>query len=276
MTLPISVSITGSGDCFKVGWPTWDNWLYLWGQDDAWTLAKPAHSVSPRNDYEDSPLMSGMRRAILFFDTTGISQDIALRVNVTAAGWGGGQIYILNGNGADPDFGAEIFGWIRGRFSAPYLIVSKDITAMTVGYHYLLIPSAHVNSSGYTVLLVVHSSDYGMLGGPSATMAANWATSRLEESPAGYIWVEGTSLAYVDANCSKRLKEGATTGNTGTAGHIWNEGNYLHYIDSSGNERRIEGTQEGATGKTAGHFWIEGSNLRYIDSSGNERYFQGT
>lgn len=91
----------------------------------------------------------------------------------------------------------------------------------------------------------------------------------------GYIWVEGTNFAYIDASYYKRLEEGTLTGNSGTSGYTWVEGNYLHYIDSSGNERRILGTLEGATGKVAGCMWIEETKVRYIDSSGNERCFEG-
>jgi hypothetical protein len=56
-----------------------------------------------------------------------------------------------------------------------------------------------------------------------------------------------------------------------TAGYLWVEGTYLHYIDASGVERGQQGTTTGATG-TAGYFWIEGYNIHYIDASGNERY----
>jgi len=94
---------------------------------------------------------------------------------------------------------------------------------------------------------------------------------------AGYIWVEGTKLAYTDVPLDKRTKEGTKSGATNqTAGHLWVEGNNLRYIDSSGDERYIAGSQEGATGKTAGIIWVEGTKIRYIDSSGNERCFEGT
>jgi len=94
---------------------------------------------------------------------------------------------------------------------------------------------------------------------------------------AGYIWIEDTEFAYLDANRVKRVEEGTLDGATGqTAGHLWVEGDNLRYIDSSGSERYIAGSQEGATGKTAGHIWIEATKFRYIDSSGNERCFEGT
>lgn len=99
----------------------------------------------------------------------------------------------------------------------------------------------------------------------------------------GYIWVEGTKFAYLDASRQKRLKEGALTGTTGKIpGHYGVEGDYLHCIDSSGAERRILGTLSGLTGKIPAQISVNtkspmlGTNLCYIDSSGNERCFEGT
>lgn len=96
-------------------------------------------------------------------------------------------------------------------------------------------------------------------------------------SVGGYLWVEGTELAYTDENGQKRVKEGTKAGATGqTAGHAWIEGDNVRYIDSTGDERYIAGTLDGASGKTAGIMWIELTKLRYIDSSGNERWLEGT
>jgi len=97
----------------------------------------------------------------------------------------------------------------------------------------------------------------------------------------GFIWVEGTKLAYKDAYGSKRQEEGTATGETGTvAGQLWVEGNYLHYIDASLDERRILGSTTGLSGKTAGQISVNtiqgGTKLCYIDSSGNERCFEGS
>ena len=96
----------------------------------------------------------------------------------------------------------------------------------------------------------------------------------------GYIWVEGTKLAYLDISRTKRLQEGTTTGTTGkVAGHLWVEGDYLHYIDNTGAERRILGTATSLSGKTASQISINtaqgGTKLCYIDSSGAERCFEG-
>jgi len=115
----------------------------------------------------------------------------------------------------------------------------------------------------------------------------NWNTSydmyvRINWLP-GYVWVEGTKIAYIDNNGNKRTKEGTTTGTTGKiAGHHSVEGDYLHYIDSSGAERRILGSTTGLTGKQPSQISINtkspmlGMHLCYIDSSGNERSFEGT
>jgi hypothetical protein len=281
MTFPIEASISGSVSYTLVqpiGWTVFETWDYCWQQTGAGIFSKPANFGAPYNWYAGGPAVSGMRRIIAFFDTTGISQDLVLGVYVTTSGVGGGQFYVLNGNGADPDFGAEIFGWIRGRFSVEYLIASKDMTALTEGkYHYFLIPAAHINSSGYTVLLFVHSSDYGHSGSPTSGVICGRPQMTLGLSPAGYIWVEGTKIAYVDGNYAKRTQEGSLDGATGKiAGHLWAEGSNLRYIDSSGNERYIAGTQEGAAGKIAGHIWIEATKFRYIDSNGDERCFEGT
>lgn len=99
---------------------------------------------------------------------------------------------------------------------------------------------------------------------------------RVTMADPGFIWVEETKFAYTDNDGVKRLKEGATTGQTGTAGYLWIESTYLHYIDADGDERRIEGTIGGVSGAIAGHIWVEINNLRYIDSTGQERYFTGT
>lgn len=108
-------------------------------------------------------------------------------------------------------------------------------------------------------------------------------TYTAEEPPVlleGYIWVEGTNLAYLDGYRTKRVEQGDATGNTGTAGHVWAEGDYLHYVDSSGNERRLLDSLTGRnTGKVAGQIGINyvegGTKLCYIDDTGAERCFEG-
>lgn len=287
MTFPITPSITGDGSYFRVqpiGWTVFQTWDYCWGQANANSWAKPPGSYYPYNAYYSGPLQCGMRRVILFFDTTGITGDLVLRLYVTTGGWGPNQLCILNGNGADPDFGSEIFGWMRGRFSPEYLIATRDLTTLTqYTYQYFLIPAAHVNSSGYTVLILAHSSDYGHLGADPGAVNFTVGGTGLVLSPAGFIWIEGTKIAYVDGAYTKRTQEGTLDGASGkVAGHAWIGATKLRYIDSSGNERYIEGVLTGLSGKIASQISINtnpaigGTKFCYIDSSGNERCFQGT
>lgn len=229
----------------------------------------------------------GLTRGIVFFDTTGISRDMSFFAwNAKSgppcySGTTGESYYILSGNGISTGFDESVYGLIKGRFSSEYLITTKPLDSIyCLHYGEIVIPASFINSSGYTVLCVVLGRDYlgtsvsspGQRGAYLLLSAGNY----LDECGArsGYLWVEGTKLAYLAL--SKLTKEGTTTGDTGTAGYVWVEGTYLHYIDSSGDERRIEGSQEGATGKTGGHIWVEDTKIRYIDSSGNERYIEGT
>jgi len=287
-TLPIEVSINASAHLTLIqpyGWTVWETWMWVWERAFTEDLFKPdgAHRA-PQVWYGAGPYPCAIRRCITFYDTTGITQDVVVRVWASGEPSPSGQIYILNGNGADPDFGSEIYGWIRGRFSAEYLIASKNIADLVDGkYHYLLIPSAHINSEGYTVLLWVHSSDYNCTGTPTGAAGIQYDISTLRESPAGYIWVEGTKLAYVGTDYSKRLKEGTLEGATGKiASQPWVEETKQRYIDSSGNERYIEGTLTGLNGKLPSQISINtkspmlGTHYCYIDSSGNERCFEGT
>jgi len=285
--LPISVSISAFGRRALIqpyGWTVMETWLWCWGHATAEDFQKPSYPYNaPRNWYAGGPLPCGMQRCITFYDTTGINEDVVLRVLCTDFG-GSGQLLILNGNGADPDFGTEIYGWIRGRFSAEYLIASKNISELVIGkYVYFNIPSEHINSEGYTVLIWVHSADYDMAGPPEGDTYLTIPDSTLRESPAGYIWVEGDNLAYLGTDYSKRLKEGTLDGATGKiGGHPWVEGTKQRYIDSSGNERYIEGTLTGLIGKIPSQISINtkapmsGTNYCYIDDDGNERCFEGT
>lgn len=95
----------------------------------------------------------------------------------------------------------------------------------------------------------------------------------------GYIWVEGTNLAYLDDFRDKRVCEGGLDAGTGVAGYLWVEGDYLHYIDASGNERYLLGQLTGLVGKVPGQLSINiaslGIKLCYIDSSGKERDILG-
>jgi len=279
MALPVSLSTSGNAVYSRgipIGWTQLQNWQWLWAQANAETLTKPVASIQPLNQYYAAPLNSRIRRIILFFDTTGITEDVILRLLVSVKS-GSGSIYLLNGNGADYDFGAEIYGWITGRYSSEYVIATKTIASTTASsYTYFPVPASHVNSSGYTVLILVHSADYEYSASPTGYLTCTTdCTLRLPSK--GYIWIEGTSVAYIDASEAKRTKEGTLDGATGqTAGHIWIEGDNFRYIDSSGDERYILGSAGAASSQTAGHIWFEGSELHYIDSSGNERYFEGS
>lgn len=86
---------------------------------------------------------------------------------------------------------------------------------------------------------------------------------------AGYIWVQGTELRYIDGNKNTRGQTGTLAGGTGTPGYFWIESNYIHYIDSSGNERYLPTTSMSGLG-TAGHVWLEASWIHYMKSSGGE------
>ena len=280
MSLPISLSTSGQARVNRVqpiGWTVRETWDWCRAEANGQTLSKPMTGCYPRNLYAGGPLPCGIQRVILFFDTTGIDYDMSLRLYVILGSSTGG-LRIVNGNGADYNFGHEIYGWMLGRFSSGYLIASRDFIDMPIStYQYFTIPAAHINSSGYTVLILAHSADYGNAGTPQSGISFNTTNVRLQLSCAGYIWVEGTELAYIGADQTKRTQEGTLEGATGqTAGHLWVEGNNLRYIDSSGDERYITGTLEGATGQTGGHIWIEATKLRYIDSSGDERYIAGS
>jgi len=97
----------------------------------------------------------------------------------------------------------------------------------------------------------------------------------------GFLWVEGTKLAYTDLGGIKRATEGTLTGVTGKiAGHGSVDGTYLVYVDANGAVRREQGTLTGLTGKLPSQISINtaqgGTKFCYIDSSGNERCFEGT
>ena len=173
---------------------------------------------------------------------------------------------------------------------------SLSSNGLVTGVEYELILNqdgiSRINKNGYTKfgLRISHDIACNPVGGDEQTFVEEGREGPLtlvindpEDPPApppvsgGFIWVEGTKLAYLDNYRIKRLKEGTQSGATGqTAGHLWVEGTDLRYVDSSGNERYITGTQEGATGKTPSQIWIEDTKFRYIDNSGNERYIEGS
>lgn len=98
--------------------------------------------------------------------------------------------------------------------------------------------------------------------------------------PSGYIWIDqyDECIHYIDAADKHWTLTGFTKGGaTGqAAGYLWIEGTQLHYIDNDGDEWYAEGdTFAGsATGAVTGYIWISTDTyLHYIDSSGNERRF---
>jgi len=85
--------------------------------------------------------------------------------------------------------------------------------------HYISATEVHYVLNGFT------KGDY--VGSPGAPCESS-----------GYIWVEGTQLHYIAADCYEWYGEGAIGDASGAdPGYIWIEGEQLHYIDASGNER---------------------------------------
>jgi len=79
----------------------------------------------------------------------------------------------------------------------------------------------------------------------------------------GYIWIEGTSVHYIDADGAERAQEGTTTGATGSKGYFWIEGDYIHYIDDDGDERFLPYAHVGTDPSEPGYIWIEGDWVHY-------------
>lgn len=231
----------------------------------------------------------GVERAILFFDTTGYSGDMALRLFNTKGGspcYQGGSHYmrIMDGSGADYDFDEAIYGWMLGRMGSEYLIAEKlisDIDCLDWGE--VKIPASYINGSGYTILIVTTDDDQedDYCGSPVGSWYIPANTELAVWTDKSYIWVEGTKLAYIDGSRQKRTKEGTLTGITGKlAGLSGIKPNDIHfyYIDSSGNGRKIAGTKEGATGKTSGQIGVNANyptKLAYIDGYGDEEHILG-
>lgn len=233
-------------------------------------------------------------RTPFFFDTTGLTETIEtayLKVYGRGEMWGGqdwcpDSICVVSAPDIhSPPLEAD-YGYLGTRVIS--LAPSLYIADFDYHWHYFVFNEAGkaaINKGGITKLAFRHLTD---LSGSDPGVDKQfgyyvphdyglWVWLVINEAlPTGYIWVEGTKFAYTDSNVVKRLKEGTTTGNTGTARHTWVEGDYFHYIDASGDERRILGTVGDATGKVSGHIWMEGTGVHYIDSSGQERYFEGT
>lgn len=294
----IYASIAGQGAARRTvggGEDPADIWYEAWLADESdenQFLKYPSDPTSAPFGWWGGPV--GVRRGIVFFDTTGVTVDKSLYLfngKASAPCYYGGTetLYILSGNGADPDFDEAIYGWIRGRFSPSYLIDSKLVGAIPCQeWGEIFIPQAFINSSGYTVLIVVLEKDYSCDKNHDGTIGTYL---RLDlaylDTPTytlgGYRWVEGTKFAYLDAYRTKRLKEGTATGVYGTPGYMWVDGTRQYYTDeTSGEVCWIEGTLTGLTGKVAGQWSINlkspmlGTFYCYIDETGAERCFEGT
>jgi len=98
---------------------------------------------------------------------------------------------------------------------------------------------------------------------------------------AGYIWIEGTALHYIDSTGAERADTGTQTGAVGQPGFLWIEGNNIHYIDASGSERYLTYTDGTASGATPGYLWVENTDatrkdyLNYIITGGTGKYWHG-
>lgn len=232
----------------------------------------------------------GVRRAILFFDTTGQSGDMVLRLwnsRDSSPCYTGGTHYfrVLDGSGADPDFDEAIYGWMLGRMGAEYLIGEKLLSSIDCqSWGEVFIPSAYINGAGYTILIVTTDDDQeDNYSGSSCGTSLMSHLSQVQLHNCGYEWVEGDYLAYLDIARQKRLKLGTLTGVSGkTPGYTSVDGTYKIYVDASGNVRYIEGALTGLTGKIPGQISINikspmiGTHDCYIDDDGAERCFEGT
>jgi hypothetical protein len=284
------------------------NWWRVgrWGEAiNSWATERGLGSNPVANGYQQAWYVTYLgaaciTRTPLFFDTTNLTGSIEI---ASLKVYGRGIIYGSEPLSPDsicvvsapdvhsPPVEAD-YGYLGTRVVelAPALYV-PDTTYRWHNFLFNEAGKAAINKGGITKLAFRHLTDlsgsdpgvnkahgfyvpYYYPGEGSPLGLQIWLV--INESLSGYIWVEGTYLAYSDASGNKRLKEGTTTGNTGTAGHTWVEGDYFHYIDANGDERRILGTVGDATGKVSGHIWMEETGVHYIDSSGNERYFEGT
>jgi hypothetical protein len=137
-------------------------WLQAWSAnsgDNLTTTSFPAGWWNP-----PWPIV-GVRRAILFFNTTGVYSDLTLYLRNSKGSspcyFGDGQLFIISGNGAPTEFGNEIYGWMRSRFSEDYFITSKPLSSISCGqYGAFPIPKQFINPEGYTVFICVLGRDF--------------------------------------------------------------------------------------------------------------------
>lgn len=101
----------------------------------------------------------------MFFNTVGTMGDAVLWFLNPGTIYGDSSefVYFLNAAGADPNFGREIYSWIRlNTFQVPArFIASKPVTYFTKGVTKSIdIPSEHINHNGYTIIAVALDDDY--------------------------------------------------------------------------------------------------------------------
>jgi hypothetical protein len=148
----------------------WESaWLRAWGaavSDDNEFDTDPARCIFPAAWWDPYPPV-GVRRHIMFFNTTGIEGPLTLHLFNSAAyppgyyGPADETLCILSGNGASPNLNKAIYGWIRSRFLPQYLIATQPISYIpSQQWGTFDIPAEFVNSQGYTAFICVLGSDY--------------------------------------------------------------------------------------------------------------------
>jgi len=91
---------------------------------------------------------------------------------------------------------------------------------------------------------------------------------------AGYIWIEGVRLHYIDSSGNERSQIGTITSATGDPGYLWIEGDNIHYIDSGGDERYLPTSHIGTAPTLEGYLWIEGDWVHYsAETDADEKYW---
>lgn len=89
----------------------------------------------------------------------------------------------------------------------------------------------------------------------------------------GHIWTNNRQFFCIGESGLKRSFEGSDMGGDGEAGFAYVRGIYLHYLDQNGDMRRLQGTLTGnISGKEAGHIAVKNENIHFIDANGDERY----
>jgi len=122
----------------------------------------------------------------------------------------------------------------------------------------------------------------------SVTVTNCPSTTQLAANKAGYIWVEGNDLCYINANRWKHTMIGVDVdSNPGVskAGYIWiDTSNDLHWVGADGHNYKAQwkvkqfasfygnGATGSVSGETPGYFWADNefgwSHLSYIGNDG--------